>query len=915
MKRLVILSLACAACVAYGTVRTNTVKNGVSDWTLPVSYMDDSFVPGAGDVVIVPDDAIVTVSSADAASFSLVSNLSAVLVGPASGEIVFDVAEDDDVLIGCNILPVSNMYKGRITKKGKGRLTAGDGKTYPLGSDWNFYRVPLRVEDGTWRCAQGINPSGDTETAKRSVYCSSVEVCSNGTFCLANGNMLFTAVRGLWGDGLVTTTDGAKGQFRIIEKACTFGGTFDTGIYYFSSARVNLTGTNSVSAYVPTVFGANLSYATNTGYTAVMKFGMKDQPSSIGTHSDLGADARGGGWGYLGEGETTDKKFQWYPNVYGPSLLLDAGAHGGLVLTGAISAKTYGMASIVLTGSNTASACEMKGYMQVFKGQPFRGFGANSASNFPVHITKTGTGIWKFCHSRERSLIGAVCIEEGTLGVETLDEAGVDCSLGPATNLFPRMYVAQSWTIPEDRRIDYAIELGGDKSTAICGHDSEGTFELAASTTNSLFCTTRTFAMTGDGRIRNATATNSMVIAGVRSLSAKAKTLTICGNDSRTNTLADVVDTAGGAISIVKDGTDAWILAGTNDIRGDVTVKAGTLILHNINSQPYSWYKWVIRSNWSSVLDPYNPSPSLPKGYQWDRRYAIKLSEFGLFDANGDRVNAGLSNRGDYPDIQPGEAAFATFHARYGTVSQSDKLYKWFNGITDNSAANYFYNNPGTSGAQALVEDDPYTWRVIMMRLADGAESAASWDYANVHGSSSSPEKQCYNVRSSTLYGSADGTEWELLSIADNISYPVTDYSWVFDGRESTVGHTNCNSIARQVQNVYPFMEHVGTVSVARDAVVEGRGAPVVLSRIRLDAAAGAGTFRNIEFAQSGTLVFENVPRGSTVSFERLFDGCPSAANLVSWTKHVNGAESRRSVGVRDGSLVLRTRGLYIIAR
>ena len=40
-----------------------------------------------------------------------------------------------------------------------------------------------------------------------------------------------------------------------------------------------------------------------------MKFGMAGEPSSIGTSAGVDINSRGGGWGYLGPGETTDKIF------------------------------------------------------------------------------------------------------------------------------------------------------------------------------------------------------------------------------------------------------------------------------------------------------------------------------------------------------------------------------------------------------------------------------------------------------------------------------------------------------------------------------------------------------------------------------------------------------------------------------
>ena len=74
-----VVAFACCflALPSFGVVRTNTINNGVSDWTLPSSYADTSFVPGPGDVVVLPKNTSVTV-------YSLTAGLGA---SPASGSL------------------------------------------------------------------------------------------------------------------------------------------------------------------------------------------------------------------------------------------------------------------------------------------------------------------------------------------------------------------------------------------------------------------------------------------------------------------------------------------------------------------------------------------------------------------------------------------------------------------------------------------------------------------------------------------------------------------------------------------------------------------------------------------------------------------------------------------------------------
>lgn len=350
--------LLCAA--AYATVRTNTLVNGASNWNSASSYTDTSFVPGAGDVVIIPEASTVYLSSADTASFNIMSNLSYLCFTHTNSVLEITVPEGGDALFECSFKglwdPKSNgqFYSGLIVKKGKGRITVGDGSKYPADSRvQGRHQMPVRVVEGTWRLAQNI-PGTKNAYEDMSVF----HVEEGAFICLSTGNPNFyNQFTRLTGKGTITTGDSVKRQFRIIDQQyggpSRFEGVFDEGVYYFASARVFLEGTNSLMAYAPTVFGAYGSYATNTGYTAAMKFGMTGEPSSIGTNGVVEVNVRGGGWGYLGNGETTDKEFRWYPyqaaGVSYVSMLLDGGAHGGLAFTGHWRPRPgmYGIGSIV----------------------------------------------------------------------------------------------------------------------------------------------------------------------------------------------------------------------------------------------------------------------------------------------------------------------------------------------------------------------------------------------------------------------------------------------------------------------------------------------------------------------------------------------------------------------------------------
>ena len=822
---LTVAAMACAAS-ASAVVRTNTLISGKSDWNDKNSYTDTSFVPSTNDVVVIPANATVYLNSSDTASFNIMSNLSYLVFTHTNSVLEITVPEGDDVLFDCSFqglweYPRGNgqFYSGLVVKKGKGRITAGDGSKYPADSRVNGrHQMPVRVEEGTWRLAQNIP---GTKSAYEDMSAFHVE--EGATICLSTGNPAFyNQFSRLTGKGTITTGDSVKRQFRIIDQQyggpSRFEGVFDEGVYYFTSARVVLEGTNSLMAYAPTVFGANGSYATNTGYTAVMKFGMTGEPSSIGTNGVVEVNVRGGGWGYLGNSETTDKEFRWYPyqaaGVSYVSMLLDGGAHGGLHFTGHWRPKPgmYGIGSIVLTGSNTVSACVVDCPIQFDKTK------SNDTYTNPVSIVKTGTGKWRFKHSKFRDLLGVFDIQQGAIQADSIEEAGVQSALGFAKTLYVEGYSNNNDDVPpaNKRVTDYAIVLGAEASDSIAGVASEGTLEYTG--TNSAYCFTRPYVLDGDARLKNSTS-HRFWTGQVRSRSAGTKTLTLDGNSANTNLLADITDAGAGAISIAKEGSGTWIVSGTNDIRGDIAVKAGTLILQNINGLPYTWHKWQIRSNYatSTVSDGYTGR--------------IRPCEFGLFNSNGARINRDLAYCEEYQDLEPGQAAYATHLKRYGSIYAPDTdttsgisgpplLTRLFDGKSGLAGIRLAYRTVPTDQKTELVPqvDKPETWLNFMMRLAEGAGEAASWDYSDYYGTTGVEGKtKQWNIKTSALYGSANGANWELLDLASNVPMRDNTARWAFDGRGVPNGHTNCNTIATRVaQNAYPFLDNMaGAVSVA----------------------------------------------------------------------------------------------------
>ena len=239
-----------ATVVAFGTVRTNTLVNGASNWNNPNSYTDTSFVPnGHEDVVVIPENATVYLSSADAASFNIMSNLSVLCFSHTNSVLEITVPEGDDVLFDCNFQGLWELrssgqyYSGLVVKKGKGRITAGDGSKYPEDSRvQGRHQMPVRVEEGTWRLAQNIP---GTKNAYEDM--SAIHVAEGAVVCLSTGNPKFyNQFTRLTGKGRITTGDSVKRQLRIKDQqyggTSHFEGVLDEGVSYFSGARVFLEG-------------------------------------------------------------------------------------------------------------------------------------------------------------------------------------------------------------------------------------------------------------------------------------------------------------------------------------------------------------------------------------------------------------------------------------------------------------------------------------------------------------------------------------------------------------------------------------------------------------------------------------------------------------------------------------------------
>ena len=160
-------------------------------------------------------------------------------------------------------------------------------------------------------------------------------------------------------------------------------------------------------------------------------------------------------------------------------------------------------------------------------------------------------------------------------------------------------------------------------------------------------------------------------------------------------------------------------------------------------------------------------------------RGATQASEFQLYDADGNNVALGLTKAAD------GTAATALAAGTFATAA----AYTY--GIAAEGAEKLFDGNTSTkcNMTTPINRNDPSTWRVITMRLADGAAPVVSYNFYTAND---------YVRRSPTdwqIEGSMDGIAWETLDerfFAPNAAWNTASGSTTYN--ESTLQYKPFNN-------------------------------------------------------------------------------------------------------------------------
>ena len=637
----------------------------------------------------------------------------------------------------------------------------------------------------------------------------------------------------------------------------------------------------------------------------IKKFGKRGDPtSSIGTQGNLKYTWDGVVFKYLGDGETTDKTFDFQLHANHPGWThnrpsgFDGGPHGGAIFTGKWNTSSTYLQCLLLTGSNT-TPCEVSCDIMHNVNKETEVKVTNElgevinklcyATNYSFHVFKRGTGTWRFNDGSSRvndyygsGLCGGFSIEEGTLQTESLTERGETCALGTSAYLFGGYYGVYD----ESKAVDWSFSFGQTNATGEAV--KEGTLEHVGSQV--AVSSRRKCVLIGNARIKSS-GTERMHMNDFSALTPGEKTLALDGANTQSNVVTGVCD-GNGIVSVAKDGSGLWILRGNQTFSGDLSVNGGTLLVEAPTNR-FTWFRFTMRH----VLT------------------ISQIAEIALFDKDGNRFGTGLNlpswyvggntcedNGRRYLALEPGEVCSGK-SGPFLQYSGNNSM----KGMFDNTATvgGCIYNNMRTPSEYRM-----HQWLPITFRLPDDAPEAAKYDICR-----HDPAGIERNPWSFMMEGSRDGATWELLHETDGLVAALPDkLHWYSDNSEFQAGVAptgyaiNGNPPVSSLQNIR-------YVSVAKNATLKTECDNVgKIGALRVDASAGCGTIDGFAFKDSANLDVVNMPEeGATVpiTLENV-----TGFTTAKWSLTINGeVNPKYALGVSNHGFVVVKRGTALVIR
>ena len=805
--------------------------NGSGGWSDRSRWQGGNVPSSGGNVLIDGADAYVT-----DADYALLTSLTRLRFrNNGSLDMRFDVDHTD---FAVNSIAGYSGSNGTLVKSGTG-LLVHTGVA-------NAFRIDkFIVTNGVLRIDYAVGKTvSDTQIAQNVFG-------AYGSGVLAFNNSTVPKINGLVGDGTVSNCLSSM-QFEFTggtrEDPMVFSGTlgkniqasFRSGCQYFTKPERTGIGTNT------RVFG---------GFVGVSKFGVASgDAGSLGTQEYIVRfQGTGGGVVYLGEGETTSKKFYFDST---PSGELDAGPNGGVTFTGDFDAGSLArVIPLVLSGDNM-TRCTIQGT-----------FTGTASPVFPV--VKRGIGTWLFT-STARDYIGSVSVENGTLEYASMAEAGTASSLGTGVKL-TRAAAASSYDAAT--KVPWAFCLGT--------HSTTGAFAYVGSA--DVACTSRLFAVKGTGVVKSDTSA-SLFYKGATSFDNEgANTLVLDGSGSWDN-FSDVTNGVG-SLAVEKRGAGTWTLGGNVTLSGGIVAKGGTLRIAN---GPYRWYRFTVKKLQDTGSERY-----------------LQLKQFRLSAADGTQCTASSTESSETKDagnnFRLGEDECMWNHgvSLSGDGRVLANLFK--------SASFVSAQRNGTT--KRPTPSDSSTWVSFAFRIADDAKPVAYYDLLTQSGANNNREPKDW-----MLEASCDGRNWDVIDTQTDQGVSESGQRWYSSGSTDFDAEHPGYPIASAPADVTTEIGAVavagGTLDVASPVVVsnltvDASSSGGVVKGVTF-AANGVINVVNANF----------VAQSRDFELPLTLSSCEGTENISHWALNLDGVPNTRlDVRVSNGKVRLSRRGFMLLYR
>ena len=272
----------------------------------------------------------------------------------------------------------------------------------------------------------------------------------------------------------------------------------------------------------------------------------------------------------------------------------------------------------------------------------------------------------------------------------------------------------------------------------------------------------------------------------------------------------------------------------------------------------------------------------------------VQLSELGLFDAAGNRVNTNLTvlAKGKAATaLAAGEAtASAPKNVNLNTAEGLDKLFD------DNCSTKFYYNNTG----YLFDVDDYANWLVITMRLRDDAPDVYGYGLATAN------DNALRDPNVWLLEASADGTTWTKLDERSEYMMTATRRAWDF--------------YAQPFADAVPSVDWcVSNVCVAAGASLSVGDDRVQVGGLTVDCATGGGTIDRLNAAETGTLNLVNAAGTSLAGYNLplTIGTLVNGDNIKRWKVSLDGVPHKeiRAKPTDEGGIVFLAAGTTILFR